>query len=457
MLYLENAGDFLAGVQVDTFLEIVFKHKSTLAMTMRVFWRQSLKLPIRSEKTSSNSTFEPQSNDSQLRSCSGPLRRTAMPAGGFQLLALQHLPPQFLLPRVSLPKTTIRTIRSLYGTKQSNSRFNRLPNRPPLESSPAAAHKRKDGTTPYRTGALAIKKGMSGMYDPETGARTPVTVVQMDRVQVVGHKTHPLNGYWAVAVGQGYRHPKNVTRPLRGHFAQQGVAAPQRIVEFRVKGKDGLLDIGTPIDPSWFLEGQFVDVRANCKGKGFAGGMKRHGFAGQPASHGNSKTHRAMGSAGQSQGGGSRVYPGKRMPGRMGGQQVTVQNVKVMKVDKENGLVVLHGELNTAWLRLSLTLVFCRLHCWSKWWSGQNFGRDQETMAKCASSGPNPNHSECFYIADQETAVILSLFCSTNVLCANLEEHHTSEAFNFAVSQHLSALSKCDLVPIMCRRICHDA
>ena len=86
-----------------------------------------------------------------------------------------------------------------------------------------------------------------------------------------------------------------------------------------------------------------MDAKADCKGKGFAGGMKRHGFKGQPASHGNSKNHRTMGSSGQSQGGGSRVLPGKKMPGRMGGQQVTVQNMKVLKVDVENGLLVLHG------------------------------------------------------------------------------------------------------------------
>ena len=86
-----------------------------------------------------------------------------------------------------------------------------------------------------------------------------------------------------------------------------------------------------------------MDARANCHGKGFAGGMKRHGFSGQPASHGTSLTHRAMGSAGQSQGGGSRVYPGKKMPGRMGGQQVTVQNIKVLRIDEENGIVVLNG------------------------------------------------------------------------------------------------------------------
>lgn len=111
-----------------------------------------------------------------------------------------------------------------------------------------------------------------------------------------------------------------------------------------MKDESGLLGIGEIITAGWFKEGQFVDARANCRGMGFAGGMKRWGFHGQPASHGVSLTHRSMGSAGQSQGGGSRVYPGKKMAGRMGGQRVTVQNVKVLKVDEQNGLVVLNGK-----------------------------------------------------------------------------------------------------------------
>lgn len=128
-----------------------------------------------------------------------------------------------------------------------------------------------------------------------------------------------------------------------GHYAEHEVSPKRHLVEFKVKDEQGLLGVGQMINPSWFLEGQFVDARANCRGMGFAGGMKRWGFKGQPASHGVSLTHRSMGSAGQSQGGGSRVLPGKKMAGRMGGQQVTTQNVKVMKVDDERGIVVLNG------------------------------------------------------------------------------------------------------------------
>lgn len=268
-----------------------------------------------------------------------------------------HFPPPFLLPRISFINVTTRGIKSISVVRPN--RFNHGPDLPLLTSTTEAALKRKSYTTPLRTGALGIKKGMSAIYDPITGIRTAVTIVQLDRVQVVSHKTREKNGYFAVQVGCGWKHPKNVARPMLGHFAGHGVSPKRNLVEFKVKDKDGLLDVGEMIYPSWFQEGQFVDARANCKGKGFAGGMKRHGFSGQPASHGNSLTHRAMGSAGQSQGGGSRVLPGKRMAGRMGGQQVTVQNVKVMKVDDQNGLVVLSGlsHTGTGSLRRLLTAV----------------------------------------------------------------------------------------------------
>ena len=185
---------------------------------------------------------------------------------------------------------------------------------------------------------------MTAMYDPGTAKRTPCTVLQFDRVQVVSHKTRPKNGYWAVQIGTGSKEPRNVTRPERGHFAVNEVPLKRNLVEFKVKNADGLPKIGTLINADWFLEGQFVDVRADCRGMGFAGGMKKWGFSGQPASHGTSLTHRAMGSAGASQGSGSRVLPGKKMAGRMGGQQVTVQNLKVLRVDAANGLVVVNGK-----------------------------------------------------------------------------------------------------------------
>lgn len=253
-----------------------------------------------------------------------------------------RLPPSFLAPRVTVQHVAKRGIRSITGPPR-HSRYRYNEDLPLLDSTTAAANKRKESTTPLRTGALGIKKGMTAMYDTETGRRSPCTVVQMDRVQVVAHKTEYKNGYFAVQLGSGWKHPSNVTRPLLGHYAQNAVSPKKHLVEFRVRDERGLHGIGELIGAGWFQEGQFVDAKANCRGMGFAGVMKRHGMHGQPRSHGVSLTHRSMGSAGQSQGGGSRVYPGKKMAGRMGGQQVTTQNVKVMRVDEEKGIVVLHG------------------------------------------------------------------------------------------------------------------
>ncbi|KAL8859591.1 MAG: hypothetical protein Q9178_003990 [Gyalolechia marmorata] len=256
--------------------------------------------------------------------------------------SISMMPLSFLTPQLYLRNVPRRGIKSI--SKPRPNRFNRSQNIPLLESTTAAALERRRFTTPLRTGALGTKKGMTAMYDPD-GRRFPCTVVQMDRVQVVAHKTRERNGYFAVQVGSGWKHPSNVTRPLLGHFAEHKVSPKRHLVEFKVKDEGGLLGIGEIIGASWFQEGQYVDARANSRGMGFAGGMKRHGFSGQPASHGTSLTHRAMGSAGQSQGGGSRVYPGKKMAGRMGGHQVTTQNVKVVKVDGDKGLVVLHGSI----------------------------------------------------------------------------------------------------------------
>ena len=128
-----------------------------------------------------------------------------------------------------------------------------------------------------------------------------------------------------------------------GIFAKAEVAPKERVVEFRVRNEEGLLPVGALLGPSWFKEGQFVDARSKSRGHGFTGGMKRWGWSGQPASHGQSLTHRTMGSAGGSQGSGSRVHPGKKMPGRMGNEFVTIQNLKVMKLDEANGLIIVKG------------------------------------------------------------------------------------------------------------------
>ena len=182
------------------------------------------------------------------------------------------------------------------------------------------------------------------MFDRETGVRIPCTVLQLDRVQVVSHKTRKRHGYYAVCVGYGHRKEKNVSKPMLGHYSAQQVSPKKHLQEFRVADARGLLAVGEEILADWFMEGQFVDTRSHCKGKGFQGVMKRWGMHGQDRSHGVSLTHRSMGSAGQGQGGGSRVYPGKKMAGNMGGQRNTVQSLKVMQVDADKGIVVVHGK-----------------------------------------------------------------------------------------------------------------
>ncbi|KAM5469807.1 hypothetical protein MauCBS54593_004361 [Microsporum audouinii] len=241
--------------------------------------------------------------------------------------------------------TAIRSfgIKPMYPPKVSHKHLDA--DVPILASHPIAAHLRKAATLPLRTGALAIKKGMTAIYDPETGVRTPCTVLQLDGAQVISHKTLEKNGYCAVQVGSGFKSEKNVTRPMLGHFSTNGVSPKLYIHEFRVKDETGLLPVGEVINADWFQEGQYVDVRSNSRGMGFAGAMKKWGFHGQDRSHGVSLTHRSLGSTAPSQGGGSRVYPGKKMPGRMGNHQVTLQSLKVLKVDAEKGIVVVKGSV----------------------------------------------------------------------------------------------------------------
>lgn len=232
---------------------------------------------------------------------------------------------------------------SLPPRSDHHARHNHAPNLPALTTGHDAALARKEKTTPLRTGVLAIKKGMTSVFVGKK--RVPATVLQLDQVQVVATKNRDKHGYWAVQVGLGQKEPRNVTRPQLGYYEAKGIYPKRHLAEFRVRNEDGLLPVGVQLQPDWFQKGQYVDVRSNSRGMGFAGGMKRWGFAGQEASHGNSLNHRTIGSAGGSQGSGSRVLPGKKMPGRMGNEQVTVQNLTVLEVDNELGIVVVSGPI----------------------------------------------------------------------------------------------------------------
>ena len=191
-----------------------------------------------------------------------------------------------------------------------------------------------------RSGVIAKKMGMTQIFT-EQGERIPVTVLQLDECQVIAHRTEEENGYTALQLGAGLAKTKNVSRAERGHFAKSKVEPKRKLAEFRVS-PENLIEVGAEITADHYLEGQLIDVTATSIGKGFAGGMKRHGFGGLRASHGVSISHRSHGSTGQCQDPG-KVFKGKKMAGHMGATQVTTQNLKVAKIDKERGLVLVRG------------------------------------------------------------------------------------------------------------------
>ncbi len=191
-----------------------------------------------------------------------------------------------------------------------------------------------------RTGLLARKMGMTRLFTDD-GGHVPVTVLQIEDCQVVGRRTAERDGYDALQLGVGKAKVKRLTKAERGHFAKAQVEHKAKLVEFRVT-PDSLLDVGTALGPDHFVDGQWVDVVGTSIGKGFAGAMKRHNFAGLEASHGVSVSHRAHGSTGNSQDPG-RVFKGKKMAGRMGGQRVSVQNLRIAATDVERGLIMVKG------------------------------------------------------------------------------------------------------------------
>lgn len=191
-----------------------------------------------------------------------------------------------------------------------------------------------------RTGLLAKKLGMSRIFDA-TGKHIPVTVLQLQDCQVVSVCNKDTQGYTAVQIGMGKAKVKNVSKAMRGHFAKAKVEPKQNLAEFRVS-EDALLEVGAQLSASHFVVGQLVDVMATSIGKGFAGVMKRHNFGGLRASHGVSVSHRSHGSTGHRQDPG-RVFKGKKMAGHMGDTRVTTLNLKVVAVDAEQDLLLVHG------------------------------------------------------------------------------------------------------------------
>ncbi len=191
-----------------------------------------------------------------------------------------------------------------------------------------------------RSGLIAQKVGMTRVFTDE-GESVPVTVLKLDQVQVVAHKTEEKDGYTALQLGAVKAKVKNVAKAQREVFAKAKVEPKKKLVEFRVAPAN-LIEVGSELTADHFVAGQFVDVQGTTLGKGFAGGMKRWNFGGLRATHGVSVSHRSIGSTGGRQDPG-KTFKNKKMPGHMGVDTVTVQNLKVVSVDAERGLILVKG------------------------------------------------------------------------------------------------------------------
>lgn len=197
--------------------------------------------------------------------------------------------------------------------------------------------------TGERGGILGVKSGMTQIYDAE-GTCVPVTVIDLQQPNVVTMiRNEQKNGYTAVQVGYHPRKAQNCSKADKGHFKKSGNPGYRVVTEFRVPSTDGISE-GATLSIDFIKVGDKVDVTATSKGKGFQGVMKKFHFAGGFKSHGASVSHRAPGSIGNRADPG-RVFPGKKMPGQMGNKRVTVQNLEVMGIDKENNLIMVRGAI----------------------------------------------------------------------------------------------------------------
>lgn len=191
-----------------------------------------------------------------------------------------------------------------------------------------------------RCGVIAKKLGMTRIWN-ESGESQSVTVLHLDNLTVTGVRSQERDGYLAVQLGIGTRKVSRLNKAQREAFAKVEIDPKQKLVEFRVSSEN-LLAVGDQLTASHFLVGQLVDVTGTSIGKGFAGGMKRHGFGGLRATHGVSVSHRSHGSTGQRQDPG-KVFKGKKMAGHMGVRRVTTQNLRVVRTDDERNLLLVEG------------------------------------------------------------------------------------------------------------------
>jgi large subunit ribosomal protein L3 len=191
-----------------------------------------------------------------------------------------------------------------------------------------------------RKAIVGEKVGMTQLWDDQQRA-VPVTVVKVAPMRVVQVKTAERDGYSALQVTYGVRRPSTLTKPEAGHFGAAGVDPGRKLVELRIDDTSDYA-VGQELAADVLEVGERIDVTAVSKGKGFAGGMKRHNFKGQPASHGNHKKHRSPGSVGACATP-ARVFKGTKMAGRMGGTRVTTLNLEVIEADPERQLVLVRG------------------------------------------------------------------------------------------------------------------
>ena len=191
-------------------------------------------------------------------------------------------------------------------------------------------------------GLIGRKRGMTRVFT-EQGESIPVTVIEVSPNRVTQVKTVETDGYSALQVTIGKKRNYLVNKPQAGHYSKSGVEAGEGLWELRLTGSEGTeLEAGAELNVEQFEAGQKVDVTGTSIGKGFAGGVKRHNFAMQDATHGNSVSHRAPGSIGQNQTPG-RVFKGKKMAGHMGNERVTTQNLEIIKIDVERNLLLIKG------------------------------------------------------------------------------------------------------------------
>lgn len=191
-------------------------------------------------------------------------------------------------------------------------------------------------------GVVGRKAGMTRVFT-EDGASVPVTVIEVAPNRVTQVRTEETDGYQAIQVATGNRKASRVSKPMAGHYAKAGVEAGRTMMEFRLDDVEGdVPEVGGELSIEMFEAGQKVDVCGTSKGKGFAGGVKRHNFKTQDATHGNSLSHRAPGSIGQCQTPG-RVFKGKKMAGHMGNVKTTVQSLEVVRVDADRNLILVKG------------------------------------------------------------------------------------------------------------------